>query len=116
MTFFIQQQTSHHAGRPVNILQIHGPPSPAQQPGMQDRGSPLTCLLPRDRILRFSFQLRKCLWLHQRVMWDDTYLTMLGTQDLRQLRELLARSNPEVVMPLKEQSPFVTGGHPDARA
>jgi hypothetical protein len=39
-------------------------------------------------------------------MWDDTYLNVLGTQDLRQLRELMARSNPEVVMPLKGQSPL----------
>ena len=33
-------------------------------------------------------------------MRDDTCLTM-GTQVLRQLCELLARSNPEAVMPLK---------------
>jgi hypothetical protein len=39
-------------------------------------------------------------------MWDDTYLAVLGTQDLRPLRELLARSNPEIVMPLKGPSPL----------
>ena len=39
-------------------------------------------------------------------MWDDTYLNVLGTQDTRQLRELLARSNPDAVMPLKGQSPL----------
>jgi hypothetical protein len=39
-------------------------------------------------------------------LWDDTYLAVLGTQDNRQLRELLARSNPEVIMPLKGQSPL----------
>ena len=39
-------------------------------------------------------------------MWDDSYLNVLGTQDTRQLRELLARSNPDVVMPLKGQSPL----------
>src|ERR1700727_1670448 len=33
--------------------------------------------------------------------WDDTYLAVLGTQDPRQLRELLSRSNPEIVLPLK---------------
>ena len=38
--------------------------------------------------------------------WDDTYLAVLGTQDPRQLRELLSRSNPEVVMPLKGPSPL----------
>jgi hypothetical protein len=31
-------------------------------------------------------------------MWDDTYLTMLGTQDLRQLCELRVGSNPETGM------------------
>jgi hypothetical protein len=39
-------------------------------------------------------------------MWDDTYLAVLGTQDTRQLRELLSRSNPEVIMPLKGQPPL----------
>ncbi|EIN07714.1 hypothetical protein PUNSTDRAFT_126674 [Punctularia strigosozonata HHB-11173 SS5] len=38
--------------------------------------------------------------------WDDTYLTVLGTQDPQQLRELLARSNPEVVMPLTGNGPL----------
>ncbi|TBU32354.1 hypothetical protein BD311DRAFT_654740 [Dichomitus squalens] len=38
--------------------------------------------------------------------WDDAYLAVLGTQDVRQLRELLARSNPEVVMPLNGPSPL----------
>ncbi|KAI0781076.1 hypothetical protein BD413DRAFT_462702 [Trametes elegans] len=38
--------------------------------------------------------------------WDDAYLTVLGSQDMRQLRELLARSNPEIVMPLNGPSPL----------
>ncbi|TFY60695.1 hypothetical protein EVJ58_g4976 [Rhodofomes roseus] len=38
--------------------------------------------------------------------WDDTYLAVLGTQDIRQLRELLARSNPDVIMPLKGPGPL----------
>jgi hypothetical protein len=38
--------------------------------------------------------------------WDDTYLAVLGTQDPRQLRELLSRSNPEVVLPLKGSGPL----------
>lgn len=38
--------------------------------------------------------------------WDESYLAVLGTQDLRQLRELLARSNPEMVMPLNSASPL----------
>jgi hypothetical protein len=38
--------------------------------------------------------------------WDDTYLHVLGTQDRGQLRDLLARSNPEVVMPANGQGPL----------
>lgn len=38
--------------------------------------------------------------------WDDTYLAVLGTQDLKQLRELLARSNPEVIMPSSGAGPL----------
>ena len=38
--------------------------------------------------------------------WDESYLAILGTQDLRQLKELLARSNPEVVMPLNSAPPL----------
>jgi WD40 repeat protein len=38
--------------------------------------------------------------------WDDTYLAVLGTQDPRQLRELLSRSNPEVIMPLSGPGPL----------
>ncbi|KAH9934831.1 uncharacterized protein B0H18DRAFT_978500 [Fomitopsis serialis] len=38
--------------------------------------------------------------------WDDTYLAVLGTQDIRQLRELLARSNPDLIMPLKGPGPL----------
>jgi len=38
--------------------------------------------------------------------WDDTYLAVLGMQDLKQLRELLARSNPEVIMPSNGPGPL----------
>lgn len=38
--------------------------------------------------------------------WDDTYLAVLGTQESRQLRELLSRSNPEVVMPMNGSGPL----------
>lgn len=38
--------------------------------------------------------------------WDDTYLAVLGTQDPRQLRELLSRSNPEIIMPLNGPGPL----------
>jgi len=38
--------------------------------------------------------------------WDETYLAVLGSQDPRQLRDLLARSNPESVMPLNGNGPL----------
>ncbi|KZS99162.1 hypothetical protein SISNIDRAFT_448024 [Sistotremastrum niveocremeum HHB9708] len=38
--------------------------------------------------------------------WDETYLGVLGTQDPRQLRDLLSRSNPEVIMPLNGNGPL----------
>ena len=38
--------------------------------------------------------------------WDESYLAVLGTQDLRQLKDLLARSNPEVTMPLGSTPPL----------
>jgi hypothetical protein len=38
--------------------------------------------------------------------WDESYLAVLGTQELRQLRDLLARSNPEVTMPLTTTPPL----------
>lgn len=38
--------------------------------------------------------------------WDDKYLSVLSTQDPKQLRELLAQSNPEVIMPLKGPGPL----------
>lgn len=44
--------------------------------------------------------------LTQTEEWDDTYLAVLGSQDTRQLRELLARSNPEIVMPSGSSGPL----------
>ncbi|KAI6126276.1 hypothetical protein EV401DRAFT_2207222 [Pisolithus croceorrhizus] len=38
--------------------------------------------------------------------WDDRYLSVLSTQDSKQLRELLARSSPEVIMPLNGPGPL----------
>ena len=38
--------------------------------------------------------------------WDESYINVLGTQDFRQLRDLLARSNPEIVMPLNAHGPL----------
>ncbi|SRR5258708_6124150 len=36
--------------------------------------------------------------------WDETFLSTLGKQDPRLLRELLQRCNPEVVMPSKREN------------
>lgn len=55
--------------------------------------------LPSQQGLRTSPQ-------RQSEEWDDIYLGVLGTQDGRQLRELLARSNPEIIMPLKGSGPL----------
>ena len=38
--------------------------------------------------------------------WDDAYLAVLGSQDARQLRELLARSSPDIVLPLNGPGPL----------
>ncbi|KAI6133904.1 hypothetical protein EDD17DRAFT_1869657 [Pisolithus thermaeus] len=38
--------------------------------------------------------------------WDDRYLSVLSTQDSKQLHELLARSSPEVIMPLNGPEPL----------
>jgi len=38
--------------------------------------------------------------------WDEVYLRVLGTQESRQLRELLGRSNPDVIMPLNSAGPL----------
>lgn len=35
--------------------------------------------------------------------WDDIFLATLQRQDPRQLRELLARCNPDVIMPAKRE-------------
>ncbi|KIJ37730.1 hypothetical protein M422DRAFT_33619 [Sphaerobolus stellatus SS14] len=38
--------------------------------------------------------------------WEEVFMTVLGSQDLRQLRELLARSNPEVILPSSGKTPL----------
>ncbi|EJD53266.1 hypothetical protein AURDEDRAFT_81612 [Auricularia subglabra TFB-10046 SS5] len=38
--------------------------------------------------------------------WDETYIAVLASQDSGQLRDLLARSNPDVVMPLDSHIPL----------
>ncbi|KAF8527056.1 hypothetical protein JB92DRAFT_2699369 [Gautieria morchelliformis] len=38
--------------------------------------------------------------------WEEVFMSVLGGQDLRQLRELLARSNPEVILPSNGKGPL----------
>ncbi|KAI0306774.1 hypothetical protein B0F90DRAFT_1808391 [Multifurca ochricompacta] len=93
MVPFGQQPPFRHAGPPVNVnvpqmavVPVGYPRSQASHPALPPP-TQQTPPAPSEE-------------------WDDTYLAVLGTQDLRQLRELLARSNPEVVMPLKGSSPL----------
>ncbi len=108
MASFGQQQTFRHAGPPVNVPQIYGPPPPppAQQPGMQGPWFSSSIPAPQASHPALPPPTQQTPPAPSEEMWDDTYLAVLGTQDLRPLRELLGRSNPEVVMPLKGQSPL----------
>jgi len=38
--------------------------------------------------------------------YEELFMTVLGSQDMRQLRELLARSSPEVILPASGKSPL----------
>lgn len=38
--------------------------------------------------------------------WEEIFMTVLTSQDLRQLQELLARSNPEVILPSNGKAPL----------
>ncbi|KZT11432.1 uncharacterized protein LAESUDRAFT_740929 [Laetiporus sulphureus 93-53] len=82
---------------------------PQQQPSMQPWFAPNIAApqashpaapppLPPQQMMRSSPA--------QTEEWDDTYVAVLGTQDFRQLRELLARSNPDVVLPLNGPGPL----------
>ncbi|TDL27270.1 hypothetical protein BD410DRAFT_713619 [Rickenella mellea] len=80
----------------------HPPPPPAQlhghyySPGMgsQAQMPPPPPAVPQQKPTQPSEE------------WDDTYLAVLGTQDLKQLRELLSRSNAEVIMPSSGAGPL----------
>ena len=103
------QQPFRHAGPPVNVSQIYGPPSqpPSQQSsGMQGPWFPSGIPAPQASHPALPPPTQQTPPAPSEELWDDTYLAVLGTQDNRQLRELLARSNPEVIMPLKGQSPL----------
>jgi hypothetical protein len=98
------------------MLHIGGLPAlPAQQPGTQ--GPLFSYGVPGFPAPQASYHAlppptQQTPPIPSEDMWDDTYLALLGTQDPRQLRELLARAarpNPEVDMPLEGQSPLSQG-------
>jgi len=111
MVPFSQQQSFRHAGPPVNVPPLYGPPQqpsqqPPQQPSMQGQWFPSGIPAPQASHPALPPPTQQTPPAPSEETWDDTYLSVLGTQDLRQLRELLARSNPEVIMPLKGQPPL----------
>jgi hypothetical protein len=75
--------TQHASMVPPNIAQAQAPPQPVLPSMTGGSGSEM-----------------------KTENWDETYVEVLGTQDPRQLRELLARSNPEVIMPLNAHGPL----------
>jgi hypothetical protein len=109
MVPFNQQQPFRHAGPPVNVPQMYGPPpqqQPPQQLALQGSWFPSGIPAPQASHPALPPPTQQTPPAPSEEPWDDTYLSVLGMQDLRQLRELLGRSNPEVVMPLKGQSPL----------
>ena len=82
----------------------HIPALTAQQPGMQRQWLSATPPASYPALPPPTHQTPPAL---SQELWDDTnlsYLAMLRTQDHPQLWELLARTTPEVVMPLMGQS------------
>ena len=102
------QQTFRHAGPPVNVTQMYGPPPqpPPQQQGLQGSWFPSGIPAPQPSHPALPPPTQQTPPAPSEETWDDTYLTVLGKQDTRQLRDLLSRSNPEVIMPLKGQPPL----------
>lgn len=109
-TSYAQTQPQQHAYGPVQQQQqqqlplpppMHGPwfgPSQIAAPQASHPAAPPP--VPSQTLIRTpppSVQSEE---------WDDTYLAVLGSQDSRQLRELLARSNPDLVMPLNGNTPL----------
>ena len=105
MVSFGQQQAFRHPAPPVNVPQMYGPPP--QQPPQAAMGTWFPSGIPAPQASHPALppptQQTPPAPTEE---WDDTYLAVLGTQDTRQLRELLARSNPEVIMPLKGSPPL----------
>lgn len=106
MVPFSQQQPFRHPVPPVNVTQMYGPP-PQQppQPAMQGSWFPSGIPAPQASHPALPPPTQQTPPAPSEE-WDDTYLAVLGMQDTRQLRELLARSNPEVIMPLKGSPPL----------
>ena len=117
---FNQQQHVRQVGPPPGGMQaqVYGPMPPPQQmahppppQGMQGQWFPTSIPAPQASHPALPPPTHP---VHhtppsqasQQEEWDETYLGVLGMQDQRALRELLARSNPEVVMPLKGPIPL----------
>jgi len=102
------QQTFRHAGPSVNVPQMYGPPPqpPPHQQALQASWFPSGIPAPQASHPALPPPTQQTPPAPPEEMWDDTYLNVLGTQDTRQLRELLARSSPEIIMPLKGQPPL----------
>ncbi|KAH9060084.1 hypothetical protein EDB87DRAFT_1562339 [Lactarius vividus] len=106
MVSFNQQQAFRHPAPPINVPQMYGPPPPQPpQPTMQGPWFPSGIPAPQASHPALPPPTQQTPPAPSEE-WDDTYLAVLGTQDTRQLRELLARSNPEIVMPLKGSPPL----------
>ncbi|SRR6266404_2696408 len=106
MVPFSQQQPFRHPAPIVNVPQMYGsPPQQPLQPVIQGPWFPSGIPAPQASHPALPPPTQQTPPAPSEE-WDDTYLAVLGTQDIRQLRELLARSNPEVIMPLKGSPPL----------
>lgn len=87
-------QSSFQQGPPPSGVQWYGPNLPGQSHG------------PQQVVQQLQAQPVAAPPAPKTDEWDDTYLAVLSTQDLKQLRELLARSNPEIIMPSNGPGPL----------
>ncbi|KAI0256476.1 hypothetical protein BJV78DRAFT_1164626 [Lactifluus subvellereus] len=91
MVPFSQQQPFRHPGPPVNVPQMYGPPQqPPQQPTMQGSWFPSGIPAPQASHPALPPPTQQTPPAPSEESWDDTYFP----------------SNPEIVMPLKGQSPL----------
>ncbi|KZV85100.1 hypothetical protein EXIGLDRAFT_682093 [Exidia glandulosa HHB12029] len=109
-----QQGSSHmrqgpqpvHPGPPPQMYQQNSPYAPPPPPPQNNpswfqanHGPPPPHMQPQQAPVRDQVQVSQD-------DWDEVYLSVLGTQDAGQLRDLLARSNPDIIMPLNGSVPL----------